>query len=91
MIYIFCAPSGSGKSTMVKHLLTKYPDHFEVSVRDNGKGFNPDSIVSDGHSHIGISNVRDRLQKICGGTLKIESQQGKGTTATIIIPKKSQL
>ena len=69
----------------------EYPDHFEVSVRDNGKGFNPDSIVSDGHSHIGISNVRDRLQKICGGTLKIESQQGKGTTATIIIPKKSQL
>ena len=32
MIYIFCAPSGSGKSTMVKHLLTKYPDHFELSV-----------------------------------------------------------
>ena len=32
MIYIFCAPSGSGKSTMVNHLLTKYPDLFELSV-----------------------------------------------------------
>lgn len=32
MIYIFCAPSGSGKSTMVKHLLTKYPNQFELSV-----------------------------------------------------------
>ncbi len=32
MIYIFCAPSGSGKSTMVRHLLTKYPDLFELSV-----------------------------------------------------------
>ena len=32
MIYIFCAPSGSGKSTMVKHLLTKYPNLFELSV-----------------------------------------------------------
>lgn len=32
MIYIFCAPSGSGKSTMVKHLLTKYPNRFELSV-----------------------------------------------------------
>lgn len=32
MIYIFCAPSGSGKSTMVKHLLTEYPNLFELSV-----------------------------------------------------------
>ena len=32
MIYIFCAPSGSGKSTMVQHLLTKYPNLFELSV-----------------------------------------------------------
>ena len=32
MIYIFCAPSGSGKSTMVKHLLTTFPNRFELSV-----------------------------------------------------------
>ncbi len=32
MIYIFCAPSGSGKSTMVKHLLTAYPEKFELSI-----------------------------------------------------------
>ncbi len=32
MIYIFCAPSGSGKSTMVNYLLSKYPNHFELSI-----------------------------------------------------------
>ncbi len=32
MIYIFCAPSGSGKSTMVKHLLEKHPNLFELSI-----------------------------------------------------------
>ena len=32
MIYILCAPSGSGKSTMVKHLLEKHPDLFELSI-----------------------------------------------------------
>lgn len=32
MIIILCAPSGSGKSTMVKHLLTTYPDKFELSI-----------------------------------------------------------
>ena len=65
----------------------EYPDHFEVSVRDNGRGFDRDKVITDGRSHIGISNVEDRLQKICGGTLLIESQPGEGTTAAIIIPK----
>ena len=32
MIIILCAPSGSGKSTMVKHLLTTYPDKYELSI-----------------------------------------------------------
>ena len=32
MIFIFCAPSGSGKSTMVKHLLTTFPNTFELSI-----------------------------------------------------------
>lgn len=32
MIYIFCAPSGSGKSTMVRHLLEKHPNLFELSI-----------------------------------------------------------
>lgn len=32
MILIFSAPSGSGKSTMVRHLLTAYPNTFELSI-----------------------------------------------------------
>ena len=32
MIIILCAPSGSGKSTMVKHLLTTYPNRYELSI-----------------------------------------------------------
>lgn len=32
MILILCAPSGSGKSTMVRHLLTTYPNRFELSI-----------------------------------------------------------
>ena len=32
MILIFCAPSGSGKSTMVKHLLSRFPGQFALSI-----------------------------------------------------------
>lgn len=62
-------------------------DHFEIRVSDNGVGFDPDAQPSDGRSHIGISNVKSRLNIMCQGTLDIISAPGNGTTAVIKIPK----
>lgn len=63
------------------------PDHYEICVSDNGVGFDPDAQPIDSRSHIGISNVRSRLDIMCHGTLAIISARGKGTTAIIKIPK----
>ena len=63
------------------------PDHYEIRVSDNGVGFDPDTQPIDGRSHIGIANVRSRLDIMCHGTLDIISARGKGTTAIITIPK----
>lgn len=41
------------------------------------------------HSHIGISNVRSRLEEMVGGRLTLESNS-LGTTATILIPWKEE-
>lgn len=62
-------------------------DDYEITIADDGVGFNPDKLQLDEKSHIGIENVRDRLWSICGSTLTIESEVGRGTTATIRIPK----
>ena len=61
---------------------------YEIEIRDTGVGFDTNSQPSDEHKHIGISNVRQRLEQLCGGTLTIESTVGHGTTAIIQIPKK---
>ena len=61
---------------------------YEIEIRDTGVGFDTGAHPSDGHKHIGISNVRQRLKNLCNGTLSIESIVGEGTTATIRIPKK---
>ena len=66
---------------------TEYADRFEVDVIDDGPGFVPDSLPDDGRSHMGLRNVRERLQRICGGRLNVESAPGKGTRATMILPK----
>ena len=61
-------------------------DSFEVTVTDDGCGFDPESGEGD-KPHIGIENVRYRLKNISGGTLSIRSGIGCGTVATISIPK----
>lgn len=60
-----------------------------VCVKDDGVGFDP-SIPSSvtGRKHIGIPNIRERLARMCGGTLTIESTPGHGTSAVISIPKE---
>lgn len=65
----------------------EFPDRFEVSVMDDGPGFDPANMPDDGNLHVGLKNVRERLTQICGGTLQIESSVGRGTTATILLPK----
>ncbi|MBE6069849.1 MAG: hypothetical protein E7211_19475 [Clostridium lundense] len=57
-----------------------------ITVRDNGVGFDADAVSEIGRSHIGIRNVRSRLERMCGGTLHIKSRVGEGTVAEIRIP-----
>lgn len=58
-----------------------------IIVSDDGVGFPAEANNDDGHFHIGIANVRERLLALCGGTLDIQSEPGRGTTATIYLPK----
>lgn len=78
--------SGQGTVTIQTR---EFDDRFEVVVLDDGPGFDPRKHPSDGRSHVGIANVRERLHSACGGSLRIES--GNGTRATIILPKEGQL
>ena len=62
--------------------------HHEILIQDNGKGFDPALVSQSDETHIGIRNVRERLEQMCGGTLDIESVIGTGTTIIIRIPQK---
>jgi signal transduction histidine kinase len=61
---------------------------YLITVADNGVGFNPEHAYPNGGSHIGIRNARERLARMCGGTLVIDSQFGVGTTVNISIAKE---
>ena len=61
-------------------------DHNEsgltIMISDDGKGFDPQSINSEG---IGLNNM-DRRMKIIGGTFDLQSQPGVGTILNLYIP-----
>lgn len=60
-----------------------------VCVSDDGVGFDVAGLT-DTKKHIGLRNVRERLQAMCGGSLTIESQPGAGTRVQIRIPKEGK-
>ena len=62
------------------------PDGHTIIIKDNGKGFDTEApSLSDG-THIGLNNVRERIERMCGGTFTVESEIDVGTTVTIHIP-----
>ena len=77
-------PNGRGTVTISTRELA---DCYEITVTDDGPGFDPSSLPDDGTPHIGIENVRQRLNAV-GSTLTIQSEIGSGTSAIIRVRKE---
>ena len=59
-----------------------------IEIEDNGCGFNvSDFQHSSDPGHVGLMNTGERLRLMCGGSLKIESEPGKGTKIIVVIPE----
>lgn len=59
-----------------------------ISVQDDGVGFdavNPEPSFEK-HEHVGLFNVRNRIEIMLGGKLEIDSEAGSGTTVTLVFP-----
>ena len=65
-------------------------DCYVVRITDDGLGFDTQSPAKDGKLHVGIENVKNRVEMLCGGKLIIKSEIGVGTSAEIIIPKEEK-
>lgn len=61
---------------------------FYIRVQDDGVGFPSDALVQEKSEAHGLSNVRMRLKTLVDATLNLQSEVGKGTVATITIPKE---
>ena len=60
---------------------------YLITITDDGVGFDTNSYNKDGNIHIGIENVKKRIESLCSGEFIIESNINEGVKVTIIIPK----
>ena len=63
-------------------------NNFVVEIKDDGVGFDVNAAKNDGRSHVGMKNVRARLEAY-GDRIETASEIGKGTTTKVYIPKKN--
>jgi signal transduction histidine kinase len=77
------AGDGPNRASRVSVTLQRFDDRLQVTVDDNGPGFDVAATRKSGR--LGLAGMRERALS-CGGTLAIESEPGQGTTVYLRIP-----
>ena len=78
-------------ATSVFIQLSFEPTHIHVTVRDDGKGFDPDAVRKRQTSRpsLGLAGMNERAG-LLGGTVVIEAGPGQGTLVEVKIPCQPQ-
>ncbi|MFC3241828.1 sensor histidine kinase [Gordonia humi] len=71
----------------VEVVLTGDPDSVQLAIRDDGCGFDVDSVDSGTHDlgSFGLLAMRERTEQL-GGVFEISAQRSLGTTVTVRVP-----
>jgi PAS domain S-box-containing protein len=69
----------------VKVSVRKVDEFINISVEDNGKGFDPTEVASK--ATFGLFSIRERLEQL-GGQFEIDSKTGRGSKFTMTAPLK---
>lgn len=64
-------------------------EQFEMTVMDDGIGIDPKVLEERKQSHVGLSIMRERAQKV-KAHIEIESEMDQGTTVRLILPKEGR-
>ncbi len=73
------------EATRIGVVLRYTAEGLELSVADDGHGFDPTAVVESPGRHLGLPSFNERAAKI-GGTVEIDTAPGRGTTIRVSVP-----
>lgn len=82
-----CGKEDGGKVTIRSR---KEGGKILITVSDDGVGFDTSAKPQDGRTHLGLSNVKQRLELLCNGEMIVDSAPGYGTVVTITLSEKQE-
>ncbi len=71
------------QATHISVIAHQHDNLFQVTIADDGEGFDPEGLSN--HEGLGLRNIKQRAA-MYNGRIHIESEPGKGTRLTIIVP-----
>jgi signal transduction histidine kinase len=77
------------QASLITVTVNRQDDIALVQISDNGVGFDTSAVEAnyDSRGSLGMVNLRERTE-LLGGSLRIESAVGRGTTVKVIVPIK---
>jgi two-component system sensor histidine kinase DegS len=82
--------SAHSQARWAKVSLNFSPDRLSLTIQDNGRGFELETVQQNGLGHLGLFSMRERAERL-HGRLTIQSQSGQGTTVELTIPIQASL
>ena len=79
-----------GRPTNVRVGIDFGNSEFQVQVRDNGCGFDPELVSPSSNGHYGLVGIQERVKRM-GGNLVLNSRSGAGTELTLNVPRKASV
>ncbi|MDW7661647.1 MAG: histidine kinase N-terminal 7TM domain-containing protein [Bacillota bacterium] len=77
--------SNHGGAHNVKVVFVEGDDHINITISDDGCGFDQSKLILEVGKHFGLMFMRERMAQI-GGSVMIESELGVGTAVVLNVP-----
>ncbi|WP_249384092.1 type IV pili methyl-accepting chemotaxis transducer N-terminal domain-containing protein [Chitinivorax sp. B] len=86
------ALSNIRKHAKAQHVTVQLNDaqDLELIIHDDGCGFDPDVVKAKGESHVGLSIMRERAQRI-GALLELNTRLGQGVTWRVWLSREQRM
>jgi signal transduction histidine kinase len=74
------------QATSCRVVMRRIGDRLEITIQDNGRGFDPDLIAEAGvRKGLGLLGMRERAGQL-KGTVRVQSAPGEGTRVKVELP-----